>query len=101
MLGARESQEVVATARSEPEHPGRVSILRISPPDFDFGFERFQSELPLVARLPEVTQQVLVLRLVVHDSLRATLYGHVDVGRGEGKAQVEDFAVVADGLPVY
>jgi hypothetical protein len=71
MLGARESQEVVATARSEPEQPGRVSIPRVSPPDFDFGLERFQDELPLVARLPEVTQQVLILRVVFHDSLRA------------------------------
>ena len=76
---------------------------RSSRPYLTVGLEAIYHHIPLSVVLPEITEELFLLRIVLSYPLQASLYPTIYVVRIERQPEVEDFPVVAvvvpDGCP--
>src|SRR5215204_5368549 len=68
---------------------------RSSRPDLSVGLEAFYHHLPLGLVLPEVTEELFLIRILLADPLQASLYPALDILLVECQSEVEDFSIVA------
>jgi hypothetical protein len=67
---------------------------RSSRPDLTVGLETFYHQLPLGLVLPEVTEELFLIRIILANSLQASLYPTLYVPLVESQAEIEDLPVV-------
>src|SRR5688500_6109016 len=79
--------------------PGEGLPQRPARPDLTVGLEAFYDHLPLGLVLPEVTEESLLLRVVLSNSLQASLYPTLYVPLVESQTEVEDLPIVAVVVP--
>src|SRR5215203_1849826 len=72
---------------------------RSSRPDLTVGLQALYHHLPLGLVLPEVTEELFLLRIVLSNSFQASLYPTIYVPLVESQAKVEDFSVVTMVVP--
>ena len=76
---------------------------RSSRPHLTVGLEAFYHHIPLGLVLPEITEELFLLEIVLSNSLQASLYPTLYIVWIKGQPEIEDLpivaVVVADGCP--
>ena len=91
---------------SPPAHPATQSGAkrclknwRSSRPDLTVGLEALYHHLPLGLVFPEVTEESLLLGMVLSNSFQAPLYPTIYVVWIKGQPEIEDLSIVAVVVP--
>ncbi len=68
---------------------------RPSRPDLTVGLEAFYHHIPLSLVIPEVTEELFLIRIILEDPLQTSLDPTIHVVWIKGQPKVEDLRVVA------
>jgi hypothetical protein len=72
---------------------------RPSRPDLTVGLEAFYYHIPLSLILPEVTEELFLIRIILADPLQTSLYPTLHVPLVESQTKIEELAIVAVVVP--